>query len=119
MSTPYTEEELREVLAWINWKDPLQYMRKPRSKERWFDGSNEKPIIPNWSYLKRRNLWTTHFAGYTLEIGPTLDGKSWVLYLEGQVQLGTGELEALKDEGTKLLLAVMLAKAEETKTEAD
>lgn len=105
----YSAAELRDVWGYLTWKDPLKY-RRERVKlgdchER---TSDETPLVPNWSYVKKRNLWVSRFAGVTLVIGPDLSGGTWTLYLQGEEKIGAGSLEGMKELGTKFLLLAMV-----------
>jgi hypothetical protein len=106
----YTPEEIQEVINWIGWKDPLKTMRR-KAEGTWFDGTNETPMLPNWTHLRGRDLWVCHFAQMTMEIGRTLESNKWILYYEGQLQLGEpGSLEEMTKRGTEILLKVWVNK---------
>lgn len=112
----YTAEEIVEIWNYLNWKDPL----KDRKSEGgvWCDTSKETPILPNWAYVSRRHLWVCHFAGVTLECGPSLlSAKKWILYIEGQPLGEPGELAERKDEGTALLIALKYGQPQQKETD--
>lgn len=101
MSTPYTESEIKEMIAYGLWQPPKA--RVSRAKH-YVAGEETVPILPPWQYLTKRNLWTAHFAGLTCVLGPTLFGGQWQLYLEDLPVGEPGTLAEGQARGSGILL---------------
>lgn len=108
--TRYTDEELKEIIRYYTWRDPLK-RRKARLQPAgtWEDVSQHRPDFPSWVRLRRKaGWWVAYWAGHSSEVGPDMvGGKGYTLYFDGStVYQGYESAEAAMDAGFALLVLV-------------